>query len=1125
MSWGNAEHRVMSLNRSLLRIVAAALGPIAVGLADAPRADAQVGDSASTCTGTVYDDVDVDGARDQHEVGLAGVDVVITDRGGRQVTAATDAEGRWSADLATDHYPVRLEFETPAGHRASRAGDSNGTAVQFVNHPSGCDGPTGSFAVYTPGSACRSEQVLVTGCATPGDVDGDGVHAAAIQLVSTATVDDASSDGESPADWLSPAPTAVVDAQGIGSIHGLATDHRRTIYAAGFVKRHVPTASDIDPSGNPTSIYRVRPGRTPDVLVTIDPDAADPHGDVDDWRVDTAAFDDVFTAGLGDLEATPDGRHLFTVDLGRRELVAVALPRGEIVHRLPLTGELLGISDCGVGDDTPFGDLRPFGLGIDAGDRLLLGLVCSAESTVAPGDVIDERETPDRALGDPDQLVGHVVEFDLATFDAAMPGWSRRPVRRLSWPLAIDRGDTHANGLVSNDATWHPWVSGVPFVDEHDVVSYPQPAITDLAVDADGTLLIALGDRWGHQTLADTEAPTTDGRTYDITETAQAGDLQRACPVDDGWVIEGTADCDGGWGNGFEFFDGESYGWYAETALGSVIVLPDNPDDADEASSVVVVSQMNPIPGRDSWRSAGLGWHDARSGDVIRGARLYDGRHADPDGTFEEASGIADLALLCDWAAIEIGGRLWYDADGDGEQDPAEPSLTGVDVELRDTAGRILATAATAGDGRYSFDSDDVDGEMLDGDEYLVTVADRNFATGPFGRHGEYVGLRPSPRAATVSHLDSNARIGTATGPVAGFSVARVVVGDDPETDDVEGVADHTIDFGYRDQYDLAIATRSVRDRDTLGILAFETVIHNQGSEASGAFVVTARLPPGTSLIAASRGATPTRPGGSELRWSFHEGESLAAGAVRRLTTLVFVDDPTQSPFVHAVQITAANGTDDDSVPGDARFDVVTDRTDAFRSDGTLIDDNGGFPEQDDADIAVVHLHEISGRIWIDADRDATYEPDDPSDGGGPGELAAAGVTVILRHRDGTVIEQQWTNHEGLYQFTMVPSDEYVIDIPPDEFRAGRPLGGYEWMQSPYRTGGFDADAGLRLPLTLQPGVDGSTRVVDIAVAEPHGTPLLDHARIELLLPALAALAVATLVWQRRSNRSVAVAG
>jgi hypothetical protein len=69
------------------------------------------------------------------------------------------------------------------------------------------------------------------------------------------------------------------------------------------------------------------------------------------------------------------------------------------------------------------------------------------------------------------------------------------------------------------------------------------------------------------------------------------------------------------------------------------------------------------------------------------------------------------------------GDTVYSDTDGSGSQDPGEPGIAGVVVELHDTHGALLGTATTDAGGHYSF--------AVDKASYEVRVAASNFTTGP----------------------------------------------------------------------------------------------------------------------------------------------------------------------------------------------------------------------------------------------------------------------------------------------------------------------------------------------------------------------------------------------------------
>src|SRR5262249_30543055 len=50
-----------------------------------------------------------------------------------------------------------------------------------------------------------------------------------------------------------------------------------------------------------------------------------------------------------------------------------------------------------------------------------------------------------------------------------------------------------------------------------------------------------------------------------------------------------------------------------------------------------------------------------------------------------------------------IGDSVWNDLNNNGVQDPGEPGLDGITVQLKDSGGNVVATTATDGAGFYQF--------------------------------------------------------------------------------------------------------------------------------------------------------------------------------------------------------------------------------------------------------------------------------------------------------------------------------------------------------------------------------------------------------------------------------------
>lgn len=1060
----------MSRTFRLLTIVTLGFG--ALGTADVA---ASADPAATGCGGVVFLDRDADGTRletlehdrraDDLDPGVAGVDLTVVDDRGVRRSATTARDGTWSVDVPAASFPIRIEFELPAGHAAGRPGPDGGHVVQFADAPSDCDGrPLGNLGVYPIDGFCAARPDIAVPCYVTTRTDGLD-DAPAIRSISNAAVDDAESASVSIDEWLTPSSAVIATVGEVGTVYGQAAGRDGTLFAAAFTKRHTRLTSDLNPSGNPTVIYRIPPGSAPEVFLTLDPTATDPHGSSSGSGDDADAMDAVFTSGIGDLELSPDGTTLYAVDLGRRELVEIDVARGRVDRRRRLDGVALGRSDCGVSPTNRYGDLRAFGLGW-RGDDLLLGVVCSAESTVRAGLPVREQGPLGPAAGDVGQLVGYVYALRGGSF-----------VERLAWPLAGDRGETHATDLTSNDAVWHPWVSAYPFDAEHQAVSYPQPAITDIVVDASGDLVVAIGDRWAHQTAPDTDAPAYDGGTRRITEPVAAGDLQRACRRGLGWVIEGTPGCDGGVGNGWEFFDGDSYGWQAETALGSVARLPGR----DE----IVATHINPITADHAWSAGGLAWHDLDDGSRAHGVRVLDGRVAEPGSTFGTASGLGDLAVLCGGPPPNLGGAVWHDHDADGVRDPGDGPVVGAAVELVDADGRVVSVDVTDEQGNYAFDDGNVTGGIEPGARYVLALADRNGRSGlgVLTGVGPFTGLVPTvANVGERDDLDSDATPGGTEGRSAIASMEVVVA--DPTVDPSATPIARGHDFGLRDRYDLAVASSAGQAMADAGIVAFRIEVRNEGSLPSGAFAVRANLPIETSLRITGTGSTPPSSiGNDSVTWSFGDADSIAPGGTRVIDMELVVTDPTVASIDNVVEIIADSGADEDSGP---------DRTRG----------------EDDEDRFTVDLFGISGSIWVDIAGDEAERVERPIDG----------VVVHVLADDGSRVGATTTDASGRFLFDSFPAGSYRVAVPASEFESGRPLAHYDRAEGASsnnvarmlrREGYVVAD-----PVELGRRGEERSATVRIGFVRRPPAPLIDLVVPGVLVP-LALLCVGWLVVER----------
>jgi len=168
------------------------------------------------------------------------------------------------------------------------------------------------------------------------------------------------------------------------------------------------------------------------------------------------------------------------------------------------------------------------------------------------------------------------------------------------------------------------------------------------------------------------------------------------------------------------------------------------------------------------------------------GFKLYQSPSASTNaGTFGKASGLGDLELMCDGKAIEIGNYLWHDLNQDGIQDPDEPGLAGVLVELKDEESLETFTTTTGPDGTYYFNKDNVldSGGGINGvkafHDYTLTV------TAPGG----------TPTVTTPNSVSGTSTIPDAVdsdGIDVGGGVASVSFRTRGDNNN-----DHTYDFGF----------------------------------------------------------------------------------------------------------------------------------------------------------------------------------------------------------------------------------------------------------------------------------------------------------------------------------------
>ena len=729
--------------------------------------------------GRVFGDFDYDGTDNfgtGTSVGIRGVTVYLFGcmaASGNSVlldSMLTDENGAYAfTGLTGTSY--RVEFLAPdyLTYFNGPLGPDNGTQVQFAT-PGSCD----VNASYThPHDYCAEGEnaPVVATCFVNGDPLADGAEQVGEDVFVGFPW---SASGSTPPDHLA-------TAEQTGAVYGIAYDRAtETVYLSAFAKRHV----GLGPLGaGGIYSYQTNSGTLAQVAnletLGIDvgnilsnsqrglaTDLAGPSNDAD-------IYQKILTQSLGELAFRPDDGHLYAVNLFNKTLVRID----------PTTAT--SATEITIPDPTcTNGAWRPFALTYHRGD-LYVGGVCDAS-----------------AGGTETDLHAYVYRWTDGAFD---------PTPVLDFPLDYPRGyvanSGGANGTSCEDETgWYPWLTGtnIPAVcnpgSNSEFLIYPQPALTDLVFDADGSMILGLMDRVGHQ---------FGFRNYPLTGTSplisgiSGGDVLRAMPSTTNsatWILESNATSGGittaGANNGQGPDGGEYYFEdllvflngvpHAETSLGG---LARNPGSGEVATSAF-------DPFGTSFNRGGVNWFsnlDGTSRDV--GYVLYQSTTG-ANGSFGKANGMGDVMLACGGTApTEVGGTVWTDDNTNGIQDACESGAAGVNVTLYDATGTMLHMVQTDADGHYAFNTNGVPGGTFQpGADYFLVFGENgqfNPMTGEF-MTGRFVTLNDTGEYPRPDRNDSDATLAPGTGATDAFDPFPYI----PISVGMAGMVDHSFDTG-----------------------------------------------------------------------------------------------------------------------------------------------------------------------------------------------------------------------------------------------------------------------------------------------------------------------------------------
>ncbi|MBL8136442.1 MAG: carboxypeptidase regulatory-like domain-containing protein, partial [Acidobacteria bacterium] len=965
--------------------------------------------AAGTITGVVFEDFNGNGRRDLTNAvansgavgsvalavdrGVAGIVVTAYDAAGVvQGTALTAANGTYALSAAgTGRY--RIEFTNlPAGYRPSAAASGatgNGTTVQFVD-----DGITANvnLGILDAASFCQNNPNLVTSCFVYGAAGGAfAANPAVVDFPYAA----GSSSGANAASYNLPSTHALaVPVSQVGAVYGLGyRPDTNTLYAGAFMKKHSGFGSGgtgaiyaIDATSGVTTLFADL-----NTIFGAGTAGADPHNTADyDRDNGNASWDAVGKMSLGGVEVSPDGAHLYVMNLADRR-----------VYRLPTSGLLdastvqrVQIPLNAPGATGPGGaDLRPFALQFYRG-RLYVGIVNSAESAGAT--VADLR--------------AYVYTLDPVTLV-----FSAAPV--LQFPLNYPRGAVQTFDGTGPGA-WNRWVPAFATQSPSDVGTYPQPMLTGLTFDVSGNLTLGLRDRAGDQFgffALDNPASSTTWEGVAGGDTLFAA-ITTPGDLSSGWTLESnaqagafgpTAGANNGEGPGpgpgpatgyGEYYFDDAFGAiHRELSGGAVLQLPGHPDVVSSAFDAGLTV-----------RTGGFIWLSETAGSRTKGYNLYDtGFGAPPQPTFSKANGFGELVPICQAAPIEVGNRVWDDLDGDGVQDPNEAGLDGVTVQLIAPGGAVLATAVTANGGQYYFSS----GGGTTTGEAIYNVAGLTANTAGFRVRIDAAQGALGGRSLTASDSDASANGDSrdSDGVTAGSNAEAVF------TTGTAGANNHTYDFGFTtaplanlslgdlvwydtnnngavDSGELPIGGVDVTlyrdDGNGTFDATVDTLIGTQATSGSGLYLFTGLLP-GNYFVQISQAEFA---GGQPLS-GYQNSSGQTAGDTNN------ADHGAAAPV-------AGQGI---------ASDLVT-----LSAGGEPTNDGDGANSNLTIDFGFYRLS-LGNLVFNDANNSGSFDPGDtPRDGVTVDLLDAAGVTVLATTT---------TASGGLYSFTGLTPGDYRVRI------------------------------------------------------------------------------------------------
>ena len=963
-------------------------------------------------------------------------------------TATTTANGTYS--LATGSSQVRVEFVIPNNGICTAnpfldfstfGGALNSTSVRFINGASsgvdyGINLPEDFTTILNPN--------MFVPLLHKGDPLGGGTSGSSPDQIVRWSYNN-SGTSITPTNWVSN--------NLIGSIYGQAySKPADRLFFSALVKRQ----HGLGPLGS-GGIYLVNPNTANTVTNFYNLDAngfatrassgplqvlpnsggssRNLNNDLNGSCNDPSAFDQVGKTGIGDLDATDDGNTLVLTNLFDRGIYRLSLnnptnPSGvSSVSRTYLTndgtagGTSLATATQGV--------LRPYGISIYRGE-IYVGVVATGENrNPRLADIAGTPNLKEQA----NDLFAYVYKMNLSTgawidFNTS-DATPITPV--ISFPLNYTKGKCFdiftGPGTSAYQEGWNAWTSNYNDLTAGTTFTFqaclPQPMLSDINFDDNGSMILNFRDRTGDQQASQGYGITgnQDVQVFSGGDILRVGYNASTCSytlennANDGNITSLGANNGEGPGsasNFGEFYYHDRYRFFGdshfEVTLGSSAKLR---GDERVISTIYDPTEINEI---------GVAKFSGITGSGSDAYRITLSGNQITNGTESKGNGLGDIEILQPSPPLEIGNRIWNDANGDGIQNAGEAGIAGVVLELTDATGNPVDSDPSTAGIQPTYVTTDALGNWTISS---ATGADGVVTNGsPLGVNN---GVNLLPNTAYKVKLnttlvgndwDATAN-GGAGGPRAGSNLAGVqltktdkqgngaadmsdndaaLVSSIPEisvTTGVNGQNNHSLDFGFKPL--ASIGNRIWRDDNKDG---------QQTPGEPGVAGVTVTLKNSAGVVIAT---TVTDAYGNYLF------DNLVAGDYS-----IQVTPPANYQFT-----TQTNTTDDNNTSGPS---TTGSDVNAVTGASYVVTLSAGENNSNvDAGLVFntpIPSNSIGDRVWYDLNQDGVQDA---------GEPGMAGVTVTLFAADGvTVVATTVTDANGNYNFTGLPEGtNYIVKVTP----------------------------------------------------------------------------------------------